>query len=755
MSNVVKFTQDQDTRDLMSEAKFYEGYARWNDKKNRYETWEEAIDRVMGMHRDFYKDKINDNLDEYINEATASYKQKYVLGAQRALQFGGEQLIKHQMRLYNCFSRDTRFITSLGVKSFEDFDDGDEIEVLTHKGNWKKALVKKYGNSLINEITFKKNGFEKKVKATPDHRWILKDGETTNLSVGDKIAHAPDYAYDFEWDTASFEEQLYWCYGYIFGDGTVNKNGYSKVRLCGKDIGYEHRFLSMGFKSSSSLSINGDIIISSGKYQKTMPNPAIDSPNLIRAFVRGYLDADGEPAESRFDYPRFVSIQCSDSNRWDFIKDVFPIGGYYILGNRYFEGNGNGCYPNAKPSKRFRISSNTDSKFNPGWTVKEIKEYAIEEVWCLEVEDDKSFVLEHGLVTGNCTSTYADRVNYFGEYFYVLLCGAGMGVSIQKHHVAKLPKIQNRTKQAKIYNVEDSIEGWAHAADVLMSSYFVGGGVHPEYEGRRVYFDTTAIRPKGAMISGGFKAPGPEPLRKALDKIEHLLQGLVLKGVSELSPINVYDISMHLADAVLSGGVRRSATIFLFSLDDTEMMNAKTGNWFAENPQRARSNNSAVIVRSEAKREDFSAIMESLKHYGEPGFIFVEDTEFTYNPCVSGDAIINVKDHDITQNGEVISKGVQYTLRMDDLVALVKENFVQGGNSKTIPLVLSKNLDSGELEYKEILWGDKTKTASEVIEIETACGKKVTVTPDHQIWTKNRGWIKAEDLAETDELDII
>jgi ribonucleoside-triphosphate reductase (thioredoxin) len=334
LDNVIHFNGDRDARDMMSQAKFFEAYSRWDDKKDRYETWNDAVERVMNMHRDFYKDVMTEELSQLIDEAEAAYKDKLVLGAQRALQFGGEQLLRHQMRLYNC------------------------------------------------------------------------------------------------------------------------------------------------------------------------------------------------------------------------------------------------------------------------------------------------------------TSSYADRKEFFGEFFYILLCGAGAGVSVQKHHVAKLPKIQNRTKQAKIHQITDDIEGWATAADVLMSSYFIGGGKYPEYEGRRVYFDTSLIREKGSMISGGFKAPGPEPLRKALDKIEHLLQGLVLSGENTLRPIHVYDISMHLADAVLAGGVRRSATIFLFSPDDEEMMTAKTGDWYLKNPQRARSNNSALIVRSEATREYFSKIIESVKQFGEPGFIFADSKDHCVNPCV-------------------------------------------------------------------------------------------------------------------------
>jgi ribonucleoside-triphosphate reductase len=245
-------------------------------------------------------------------------------------------------------------------------------------------------------------------------------------------------------------------------------------------------------------------------------------------------------------------------------------------------------------------------------------------------------LLKHQMKMYNCTSSYVDRASFFGEYFYILLCGAGAGFSVQHHHVNKLPAVQERKKQAKGYIVEDSIEGWASALDVLMSSYFVEGGTHPEFEGRRVFFDLTNIRPKGAKISGGFKAPGPDGLRQALDRIEYLIQGVVMgsKEPVQLRPIHVYDIAMHCADAVLSGGVRRSATICLFSPDDDEMMNAKTGNWFTDNPQRARSNNSAVIVRKETTKEQFMNIMDSIKQFGEPGFVFVESTEHTTNPCV-------------------------------------------------------------------------------------------------------------------------
>lgn len=237
----------------------------------------------------------------------------------------------------------------------------------------------------------------------------------------------------------------------------------------------------------------------------------------------------------------------------------------------------------------------------------------------------------------NCTSSYADRPRFFQEAMYMLLCGAGVGFSVQKQHISKLPKIRKRyEKKVKIYSIPDSIEGWADAFGVLISSYFEGGGTFPEYEGCQVHFDFSKIRPKGAMISGGFKAPGPDGLRDALLKCEKLLDKEVKDSKEPVTvrPIIAYDFVMHMSDAVLSGGVRRSATICLFSKDDHDMLNAKTGNWFVDNPQRARSNNSVMVLRDEITRDEWANIIQSVKQVGEPGFIFTDNLEYAFNPCV-------------------------------------------------------------------------------------------------------------------------
>jgi ribonucleoside-triphosphate reductase len=237
----------------------------------------------------------------------------------------------------------------------------------------------------------------------------------------------------------------------------------------------------------------------------------------------------------------------------------------------------------------------------------------------------------------NCSVSHCDRATFFQECMYLLLCGCGVGFSVQSHHIAKLPQVHKRyEKKVKVFQVPDTIEGWADAFGVLFSSYFVDGGSFPEYKGCQVHFDFNKIRPKGALISGGFKAPGPDGLRSALVKCEALLESLV-EGKTEavsVPTITAYDFVMHMSDAVLSGGVRRSATICMFDKDDELMLKAKTGDWFVDNPQRGRSNNSVMLVRDELSREEWANIMKSVKDFGEPGFIFTENKEFCFNPCV-------------------------------------------------------------------------------------------------------------------------
>jgi ribonucleoside-triphosphate reductase len=254
---------------------------------------------------------------------------------------------------------------------------------------------------------------------------------------------------------------------------------------------------------------------------------------------------------------------------------------------------------------------------------------------CLQFGGDP--ILKRNSKLYNCTASYCDRLRFFQECFWLLLCGSGTGFSVQKHHVAKLPGLEHNVPKDKgtVYVVEDSIEGWANALGVLLSSYFSKPVEEfKQYKNCHILFDYSEIRPKGSSLASGVgKAPGFEPLANGLEKIRALLDRCLSNGQKKLRPIDAYDIVMHSSDAVLSGGVRRSASLALFSADDEEMAKAKTGNWYVENPQRARSNNSALLLKDKTTPEEFKALMESVKEFGEPGFIWSDSTEMVFNPC--------------------------------------------------------------------------------------------------------------------------
>ena len=244
-------------------------------------------------------------------------------------------------------------------------------------------------------------------------------------------------------------------------------------------------------------------------------------------------------------------------------------------------------------------------------------------------------IIKHNARIYNCIASFADRPRFFQECMYLLLCGCGTGFSVQRHHVAKLPGLTKNKTGSKKFVIPDSIEGWSDAIGVLVSSYFNECDLFPGYNGKHVTFDYSQIRPAGTYLnSSGGKAPGPEPLKKALNNIRKVFDRAIKLGVDKLRPIDAYDIIMYGADAVISGGVRRSATICVFSPDDEEMAKAKTGSWFIDNPQRGRSNNSALLLRNETSKEQFAELMTSVKEFGEPGFVWSDSTELIVNPCV-------------------------------------------------------------------------------------------------------------------------
>jgi ribonucleoside-diphosphate reductase alpha chain len=225
----------------------------------------------------------------------------------------------------------------------------------------------------------------------------------------------------------------------------------------------------------------------------------------------------------------------------------------------------------------------------------------------------------------NCSFLPIDDIKSFSEIMFLLLSGCGVGFSVQNHHIDKLPEIVIPTRERR-YLINDSIEGWADAVHVLMKSYLKGGA--------RPRFDFRDIRQKGEqLVTAGGKAPGPEPLKEVLFNVQKILDRK--KAGDKLTSVECHDIACHLADAVLSGGIRRAALISLFDFDDEAMLTCKFGNWWETNPQRGRANNSAVILRHKITESEFMGLWGKVEasNAGEPGFIFSNDKDYGTNPC--------------------------------------------------------------------------------------------------------------------------
>lgn len=327
----------------------------------------------------------------------------------------------------------------------------------------------------------------------------------------------------------------------------------------------------------------------------------------------------------------------------------------------------------------------------------------------------------------NCSYLAIDDFRCFNESMFLLLSGCGVGYSVQKHHVDKLPRIikplENRKRR---YVVGDSIEGWADAVKALMKSYF--GLTNSNIE-----FDFSDIRPKGTqLITSGGKAPGPQPLKECLVKIRGILDSKI--NGEKLKPIEVHSIMCHIADAVLAGGIRRAAMVALFSYDDVDMLTCKSGNWWELNPHFGRANNSVVLVRSRVTKDDFDQLWERIKASGagEPGIFWTNNPEIGMNPCFTGDTIVAVADG---RNGVTIKQLAEECKEFN--VYSARKSFYSNQNGKSDKFYNWKEEIKKAIAFKT---GNK-----KVITLILSDGSTIKCTEDHLLAINNGEYIKAID----------
>ena len=321
-------------------------------------------------------------------------------------------LDSYAIGMHNCAARETKFITrDFGVQSFENYEDGSTVSVLSHDGNFNLATVKKFGVQRLNKITFSFAGQRFVTERfTSNHRWILADGsETTQLKIGDKLYKAPTHIRNFNWDKATEKEKYYWCLGFVLADGTeayrwshgkkCEDIKFVRMRLCGNKIKYESRFA--GLKHSTQEMANGDLYLTFSStigFRKIFPNLEEMTRSEKLALFDGLYCADGQHSGSR------KSIMTTDEQIASFIEDEVPALGYFILNIEDKTGETTN-YATRKFTKEYTFIGDSNKYY---WTVVNIEEDKEEEVWCLQVENTHSFVLPNGITTGNCLSVPFD-----------------------------------------------------------------------------------------------------------------------------------------------------------------------------------------------------------------------------------------------------------------------------------------------------------------------------------------------------------
>lgn len=419
--------RDAPTKDLHKEVIYYlkyfgltdvaNSYQEYRDYKNTYaksfEKVKDEADNVLLLG-----DRENANFDSSLVSTKGSlikgyltkelYRQFYLSKEEKELTKRGDIYI-HDMRdmlmgSVNCFSRETTFLTSEGIRSFKDFNNGDQIKVLTHKGNWKTATVHSYGKQPLYKVSVRRSrGEPVEVFVTKNHRWLLRDNkQTTALQVGDVLTDTPDISSEFSWESLTPVEKALWCLGFVFGDGSQAHASACTVRLCGDKNKYAGRFKECGYTVTvpSNKGWGGDSFVWLHDTAKMLPPKGWRTVKDTQAFINGLLCADGgkDPRSLQRSF-RDIQISANEETQKE-LYDMLNVAGYYVSAVHEVPKGTN--YGTRKlPTKRYCLYQGARERTS--WRVVSIEDVnRVEEVWCLQVEDDHSFLLECGIPTGNC-----------------------------------------------------------------------------------------------------------------------------------------------------------------------------------------------------------------------------------------------------------------------------------------------------------------------------------------------------------------
>ena len=603
-------------------------YARWLTTENRREHWEETVQRYV----DYFDNKFPHFPKEEIKNAILNLK---TMPSMRALMTAGPALERDPIAGFNPVAGDTLVVTkefgNVPIKTLA----GKSATVLNKNGDWTPATFKSYGLQPVTKVTLKLNSNTvKEVFATANHRWVLSDGTVVPTSALEQGNHI-----DFVTAPKAQEDADYILgirHGLVYGDGAMTKThkrvkGYH-LRLCGKA---KQDFLKYftEYPIAYPPSAEGDPIImlydnfAATHALKELPS-AQETDSYLLGFIRGWFGADGHVGKKN---PQ-VSICCNAAGR-DWLLRYSERAGFVIqsistqprttnYGERtedYFVlriSRSSFTEADVLSAEKQALVKPIQSCYSV-YSVEETGE--AEEVFCAEVPVTNTFVLAGGLVTGNCSFVAIDDPRAFDEILYILMCGTGVGFSVERQYIAQLPivgidigftngkpVIQTKDKLQPIdvtIVVEDSKQGWASAYRDLLKHL---------YAGEIPKWDVSLVRPAGAkLVTFGGRASGPDPL---VDLFKFTIETFKQACGRKLTSIECHDLVCKIADIVVVGGVRRSALISLSNLSDDRMRLAKSGQWWVNDPQRALANNSATYTerpQTEIFLKEWMSLIES------------------------------------------------------------------------------------------------------------------------------------------------
>lgn len=572
-------------------------YSRWKDEEGRRETWEETVSRYINFFDEYTHGRFKDTLFGQVRGRILNLE---VMPSMRAMMTAGEALKRENIAGFNPVVGSTLVVTrEHGNIPIGDLE-GKTASVLNVEGRWAPATFKGYGVQPLLRVGLNLNSSNNHfVDCTSNHRWILTDGTvkaTSELSDGDRIpfvsATRPETDADY---------MLGVRHGLVYGDGTAVKahkrvKGFM-IRLCMDAEDLLPYF--EGYPRSYPRSTNGDPVVylydnfAATTDLKALPDEG-ETDSYLLGFMRGWMAADGSVSKlgqiSHCMSREGLDFVLKNSERIGFVvQRVYQQSAETNYGKRKTESHVVYYSRTSMVKDDFIIQRKRDrvSTLSSSWSVSSVESLGREDfVYCAEVPDTNTFTIAGGILTGNCSYVAINNKRSFSETLYILMCGTGVGFSCERQEVFNLPTVPSKLEVVEdVIVVGDSKEGWAKAFRKLISSL---------YSGEIPQVDYSRVRPAGARLKVfGGRASGPEPLKRLFVFCVEMFKKAAGR---KLSSIEVHDIMCMIGEIVVVGGVRRSALISLSNLSDQRMRDAKSGQWWVENPQRGLANNSVAYT---------------------------------------------------------------------------------------------------------------------------------------------------------------